>query len=173
MKETSAFQSESGALSDLAMKALLLLMILASQTVSCFPRDSARQKPQPLKIEKVSSQRLDSLVEDVVKSGLKQDSQLSDEARVESFDQFYDLTVKAIQPYGSFSDGGLEDADFTSSRYVDPCRKITISTSISIDDKICQSIITQLTILKGERVVVFDGLNGQTAIFASGLIVKE
>lgn len=65
------------------------------------------------------------------------DSALNTEQRVENFDRFYDLVKASLSLVGSFSEGGIDnDADFSSSRYVDPQRVLTIGSSVPVTEEL-------------------------------------
>lgn len=112
------------------------------------------------------------LVEAVVICGMKEDSHLSDKQKVDRFDKFYDIIIQNLIDYGGFCKGGLDDSDFASSRYVDPTRKLVITSSISITEDICKSIVDKLKNLQGQHVVVFDAVGSQIAVFSSGQILS-
>jgi hypothetical protein len=124
-------------------------------------------------INVVSTTSFESSVKAIVDEGLEKDRHLTLDERAAKFDIFYDSLIDALKPLGTFSEGGFEDADFSSSRYVDPSRIAVISNSVPITTDAIKDIIVRLKQLQGAHVVVFDGIGGQTAIFSDGRVLRS
>ena len=51
----------------------------------------------------------------------------------DEFDEIYDQLVAIIETVGTYSDGGTEAADFSSSRWVDPANQILVEVDDDSD----------------------------------------
>ena len=119
---------------------------------------------------KVSSRELEEAVEAQQSAYDEETKPLSNEERIVKFDHFYDAVVEVLKKHGSFSDGGLEKADFSSSRYVDPSSVICIVSKNTISEELLGALASELKKLPGVHGVIFDG-GEPTAVFSDGRVL--
>lgn len=104
----------------------------------------------------------------------KLDAPLSAEQKVENFDRFYDLVKAVLSHAGSFSEGGLDkDADFSSSRYVDPGHVVTVVSSVPVSEVVLKKLLTECAVMGPDYAVQFEGIEGATVLFMDGELVRE
>jgi hypothetical protein len=87
----------------------------------------------------------------------EQAKHIPEEDRIGEFDHFYDHVVGVLKRFGTFSDGGLEQADFSSSRYVDLSPVIVVVNHIAVSEELLAALMTELKKLPGVHGVAFDG----------------
>ncbi|WP_395741468.1 hypothetical protein [Prosthecobacter sp.] len=73
------------------------------------------------------------------------------------FDALYDVVVAYLKTQGSFSDGGLEEADFSSSRWGEPGSTMTVVANVPVTQTLAEGLWRELSKLTHPYVVVFDG----------------
>jgi len=99
---------------------------------------------------------------------------LNPEQQIESFDRFYDLVKAALSGVGSFSEGGLDgDADFSSSRYVDPGHVVTVVSSVPVTEVVLKKLLTECAAVGPDYAIQFDGIEGVAVLFTSGEFLRE
>lgn len=125
-----------------------------------------------LKVSRVSSTEFDKVIESVHKDYLRGSTSVPEEDQIEEFDLLYDDVVSVLRQHGSFSDGGLEEADFASSRYVDPGPILVIVNSMPVSQSLMEDLVPVLAKLRGDHAVVFDGVE-MVAVFSDGRILKS
>ena len=91
----------------------------------------------------------------------------------DEFDAFYDVVRAYLKKQGSFSDGGLEEADFSSSRWVDPMSTLTVVSNVPVTQVMAESLILELEKLKKPQVVVFDGGIETCCVTSDGRFLKS
>lgn len=103
----------------------------------------------------------------------KLDAPLSAEQKVENFDRFYDLVKAVLARVGSFSEGGLDkDADFSSSRYVDPGHVVTVVSSVPVSEAVLKKLLAECAVVGANYAIQFDGVGGISVLFMSGEFLR-
>lgn len=151
----------------MGVKNIFLLTLLC---VGCSPEPKSAATPGlTMKVSQTSIQNLDDEVTALQKAYDRQASLTSKEQRIDEFDRFYDVVVKVLRNHGTFSDGGLEHADFSSSRYVDLSPVLVVVNDVPISEPLIAALASELRALQGVHGVVFDGVE-QVAIFSDGRV---
>ncbi len=91
----------------------------------------------------------------------------------DEFDAFYDLVVAYLKTQGSFSDGGLEEADFSSSRWVDPRSILTVVADVPVTLVLAEGLVGELKKLHESHAVVFDGGLSVSCVTSDGRFLKS
>lgn len=127
-----------------------------------------------LNIKTLSEEAIEALMKAFAKTSEGLDASLNPEQRIENFDRFYDLVKAALSGVGSFSEGGLDmDADFSSSRYVDPGHVVTVVSSVPVNEVVLKKLLTECAVVGPDYAVQFDGIEGGAVLFMSGEFVRE
>ena len=80
----------------------------------------------------------------------------------------------ALSGVGSFSEGGLDgDADFSSSRYVDPGHVVTVVSSVPVTEVVLKKLLTECAAVGPDYAIQFDGIEGVAVLFTSGEFLRE
>lgn len=89
------------------------------------------------------------------------------------FDALYDVVVAYLKTQGSFSDGGLEEADFSSSRWVDPSSTLTVVANVGVTPQLAEGLVQAMAGLKGHHAVVFDGGVENCCVTSEGRFLRS
>jgi|GEM_PF-4280337 len=109
------------------------------------------------------------LVSDEVISAFSEKSRAISE---DEFDAFYNVVRAYLKTHGSFSDGGLEEADFSSSRWVSPMSTLTVVSNVPVTQMMAEGLIFELEKLKQPHVVVFHGGIESCCVTSEGRFLK-
>lgn len=134
------------------------------------PSFHAPTPAHPMKASPVSVQQFDDEVEALDRACRGQASLTSEEERIDEFDRFYDTVVEVLRNHGTFSDGGLEPADFSSSRYVDLSPVLVVVNDVPVSEPLLAALASELRNLPRLHGVVFDGVE-QIAVFSDGRVL--
>lgn len=147
--------------------------LIAAAAVSFFIFVFMHHEPR-LNIKTLSEEAAEARMRAFGKACEGLDASLSPEQRIENFDRFYDLVKAALLKVGSFSEDGLDmDADFSSSRYVDPGRVVTVVSSVPLTEMVLKKLLTECAVMGPDYAVQFDGIEGTMVLFMSGEFVRE
>lgn len=91
----------------------------------------------------------------------------------EEFDELYDIVIAYLKTKGSFSDSGLEDADFSGSRWIDPMSTLTLVSNVPITLPLAEGLRDELQKLPRPHAVVFDGIDGTSCVTSDGRFIRE
>lgn len=91
----------------------------------------------------------------------------------DEFDVFYNAVRDYLETQGSFCEGGLEEADFSSSRWVDPVSTLTVVSSVTVTQSMAEGLLRELMKLKKPHVVVFDGGIETSCVTSDGRFLKS
>lgn len=89
------------------------------------------------------------------------------------FDALYDLVIAYLKTQGSFSGGGLEEADFSSSRWVDPRSTLIVVANVAVTPTLAEGLWRELSALNQSYAVVFDGIDGVSCVTSDGRFLKS
>lgn len=147
---------------------IIIVLVAAVITAATFYFRPHTRSPDPSALstnsihwERVSSDEISKLHEESTK--LSEDD----------FDAFYDSVVKVVTKHGSFSDGGLDPADFSSSRYVDPCTCVIIASEKVMEEALAHDMSQALKHPERIRNVIFDSTRGQYGITSDGRFLRS
>jgi len=153
-----------------------LLILLTASIVAAFANflifDFMQIEPRLISAT-LTEEAFEARMREFTKVCDKLDAHLKAEKKIDNFDQFYDLAKNALSAAGSFSEGGLDDADFSSSRYVDPGRILTIVSSVPITEELLQRLLSVCAIMGPDYAIMFDGIEGQSVLFTSGEFFRQ
>ena len=90
----------------------------------------------------------------------------------DEFDVFYNVVRDYLKTQGSFSEGGLEEANFSSSRWVDPISTLTVVSNVTVTQSMAEGLLRELMQLKKPYVVVFDGGIETSCVTSDGRFLK-
>lgn len=90
----------------------------------------------------------------------------------DEFDVFYNEVRDYLKTQGRFSEGGIEEADFSSSRWVDPISRLTVVSNVSVTQSMAEGLLRVLMQLKEPRIVVFDGGIEKSCVTSDGRFLK-
>lgn len=90
----------------------------------------------------------------------------------DEFDAFYDVVMAYLKTQGSCSEGGV-DADFLSSRWVDPISSLCVVSNVPVTQVIAEGLVEALAKLKKPHVVVFDGGFENSCVTSDGRFLKS
>ncbi|MFO1483180.1 MAG: hypothetical protein U1F71_07405 [Verrucomicrobiaceae bacterium] len=91
----------------------------------------------------------------------------------DEFDAFYDLVVAYLKTKGSFSEGGLDDNSFSSSRWVDPLPTLTVVSNVPITLSLAEGLHDEMQKLKRPHAVIFDGIDGTSCVTSDGRFLRD
>lgn len=141
--------------------------ILIWTQCTCSPRKQAATESQQMKVELLKRKAFDSVLANISPAAQPPGEQATP-AEIERFDMLYDRVVQIASKYGSFSDGGLEPSDFSSSRYVDPVLVLTFSSNIQVPEPMWKEVLKVLQNFRHPSAVIFDGPGGLQAVTSTG-----
>lgn len=115
----------------------------------------------------ISRADLDRRIREFEKSAYPQEAVASEKV-IADFDRFYDLVKQALESTWTFSDGGLDDADFSSSRYVAPGKIVTVVANRPVTEDVARRLLLACETMGEDYAVLFDGLEGESIVFGNG-----
>ncbi len=149
-------------------------MVLAVAATASFCIFAFMNKEPRLNITTLTEEAYESRMKEFAGTCARLDAALNDEQRIEEFDRFYDLVKAALLESGSFSEGGLDlEADFLSSRWVDPQRVVTVVSSVPVTEELLRKLLTGCAVMGPDYAIQFDGIDGTSVLFMSGEFVRE
>jgi hypothetical protein len=147
--------------------------LIAAAAVSIFIFVFMHHEPR-LNIKTLSEEAIEARMKAFGKACEGLDASLNPEQRIENFDRFYDLVKATLLEVGSFSEGGLDgDADFSSSRYVDPGHVVTVVSSVPVTEVVLKKLLTECAAVGPDYAIQFDGIEGGAVLFTSGEFLRE
>ena len=156
------------------MKSGALLIVLAVAATASFCIFVFMNQAPSLNITTLTEEAYEGRMKEFGESCVRLDAALNDEQRIEEFDRFYDLVKATLLESGSFSEDGIDlDADFLSSRWVDPQRVLTIVSSVPVTEELLRKLLTGCAVMGPDYAIEFDGIDGTSVLFMSGEFVRE
>ena len=147
--------------------------LIAAAAVSIFIFVIMHNEPR-LNIKTLSEEAIEARMKAFGKACEGLDASLNPEQRIKNFDRFYDLLKAALSHVGSFSEGGLDkDADFSSSRYVDPGHVVTVVSSVPVTEVVLKKLLTECAAVGPDYAIQFDGIEGISVLSMNGEFVRE
>lgn len=86
----------------------------------------------------------------------------------EEFDALYDVVASFLRTQGSFSESGLEEADFSGNRWIDPKATLSLVSNIPISQSLAEGLRDVLQKLPRPHAVAFDGIDGTSCVTSDG-----
>lgn len=90
----------------------------------------------------------------------------------DEFDVFYNAVRSYLKTQGSFSEGVLDEADFSSSRWVDPASTLTVVSNVAVTQSMAEGLLQELKKLGKIHAVVFDGGIETSCVTSDGRFLK-
>ncbi len=144
-------------------------VLLQTLTVACCSRKTTcLHTTTPMKIIYCTDAEIDRVLSEFDDANSTEDRALSEQQLVERYDSFFELVECGCRNVGTFGDALQMDADFISSRWVDPTRIVTVVSSKVITPVAVQSILEVVSKSKVLFAVDFDSIGGRLLLFSDG-----